>query len=173
MQPSKTPVRGNASRLLTSSAGQQRFAARLAKVREAYEAVCASNGAAAEAGDNSVWHDNFDYEENQRQMHQLARRFHDLEEALRRMEVVSAPAAPKQVGFGCVVTLEHADGRSERLVIGGYDDGDAALRRVAYTAPLASALLGAEPGDVRTFTAGGRERELVIVAIEAAREEEL
>jgi transcription elongation GreA/GreB family factor len=101
---------------LTTAAGQQRTASRLNKVRDAYDAVCASNGAAAEAGDNSVWHDNFDYEENQRQMHQLARRFRDLEDAMRRMEVVAAPSDPTKVCFGCVVIVETADGRSERLV---------------------------------------------------------
>ena len=173
MHPSKTITRSDGPRLLTSAAGQRRSASRLQKVRDAYEAVCASNGAAAEAGDNSVWHDNFDYEENQRQMHQLARRFRDLEDALRRMVVVPAPRDPAQVCFGCAVTVETEDGRIERLVIGGYDDGDADLHRIAYTTPLAQALLRAEPGDVRTFTAGGRERELTVIAIEAAHAEEL
>lgn len=173
MLTSKTTSRTEGPRLLTTAEGQRRAASRLKHVRDAYDAVCASNGAAAEAGDNSVWHDNFDYEENQRQMHQLARRHRDLEDAMRRMEVVAAPRDPVQVCFGCAVIVETSDGRTERLVIGGYDDGDADLHRIAYTAPLAQALMRAEPGEVRTFTAGGRERELTVLAIEAAHSEEL
>ncbi len=161
------------SRLLTTAAGYRRFVERVAKVRAAYDAVIASNGDAAEAGDNSVWHDNFAYEENQRQMHQLARRLRDLQDALRRLEVVDAPPSPARVGFGCAVVVEGDGGDAERLVIGGYEDGDPDLRRVAYTAPLALALLGAEPGDVRQVRVGGKARELTVVSIEVARAEEL
>jgi transcription elongation GreA/GreB family factor len=161
------------SRLLTTATGYRRFVARVAKVRAAYDAVIASNGDAAEAGDNSVWHDNFAYEENQRQMHQLARRLRDLQEVQRRLEVVAPSPSSARVGFGCAVVVEGEDGELERLVIGGYEDGDPDLRRVAYTAPLALALLGAEPGDARQVRVGGKARELTVVSIEPARAEEL
>ena len=109
MHPTKTASRMDGPRLLTTAAGQQRTASRLNKVRDAYDAVCASNGAAAEAGDNSVWHDNFDYEENQRQMHQLARRFRDLEDAMRRIR-----KAGKAAGY---LTPLEADAR--RMIAAG------------------------------------------------------
>lgn len=173
MSSPQNPVRTEEPRLLTTAAGRRRFVARIEKARAAYDAVCASNGDAAEAGDNSVWHDNFDYEENQRQMHQLARRVRDLQDALRRMEIMCAPQAPARVGFGCAVTLETDDGRVERLILGGYEDGDADLRRVSYTAPIAQALMRAEPGDTRVVSVGGRTRELTVVSVEAAHEEEL
>jgi transcription elongation GreA/GreB family factor len=63
--------------------------------------------------------------------------------------------------------------RVERLVIGGYEDGDPDLRRLAYTAPLALALAGAEPGDTRQVRVGGKARELTVLSIEPARAEEL
>lgn len=161
------------TRLVTTAAGYRRFVARIEKVRAAYDAVVATNGDAAEAGDNSVWHDNFAYEENQRQMHQLARRLRDLKECYRRLEVVTPPLAPTRVGFGCAVVVEHEEGELERVIIGGYEDGDTDLRRVAYTAPLALALLGAESGECRQVSVGGRVRELTVVSVERAREEEL
>jgi len=173
MTLSPPPPRPNDPRLLTTAAGYRRFAARLAKVRAAYDAVVASNGDAAEAGDNSVWHDNFAYEENQRQMHQLARRLRDLQDIQHQLEVVTPPTAFSRVGFGCAVVLEGEDGTVERIVIGGYEDGDPERRRVAYTAPLAVALLGAEAGDTRSVQVGGRTRELTVLSIEAAREDEL
>lgn len=162
-----------AQRLLTTPAGARRFTMRIEKVRAAYDAVVATNGDAAEAGDNSVWHDNFAYEENQRQMHQLARRLRDLQDTARRLEVLTPQAATTSVGFGSAVVVEDDDGDPERIVIGGYEDSDPDLRRVAYTAPLAQALLGATPGESRQVRVGGRTRELTVVSIERAREEEL
>lgn len=173
MSSPQHPVRVDETRLFTSPAGRRRLIGRIERVRAAYDAVCASNGDAAEAGDNSVWHDNFDYEENQRQMHQLARRVRDLQDALRRMELVDAPQAPSRVGYGCAVVLETEDERTERLVIGGYEDGDADLHRVSYTAPIAQALMGAEPGDTRVVRVAGRTRELTVMAVECAKESEL
>ncbi len=158
-------------RLFTTAEGYERFRHRLDRARAAYDAVTASNGEAAEAGDNSVWHDNFAYEENQRQMHQLARRVRDLTEAMRRLQVVVPPPSPSRVGLGSAVTVD--DGaRTERFVIAGYEDGEPERRRVAYTAPLASSLLGAEIGEVRAVSVGGRRRELEVISIEAASPEE-
>lgn len=164
---------GAGARLSTSAAGRRRFVARIEAAHRAYEEVCARNGEAAEAGDNSVWHDNFDYEENQRQMHQLARRVRDLQEALGRLDVVGAPRAPTRVGYGCAVTVERDDGRVERFVIGGYEDGDPSQKRVAYTTPMAQALMQAEPGDSRTLAVAGRSREYTVLSVAAAHEDEL
>ncbi len=81
-------------------AGRVRLRHRIHEARLAHEAICASNGEAAEAGDSSVWHDNFAYEENQRQMHQLARRVRTLEEILTSAaEVCSRPGAPARAGL--------------------------------------------------------------------------
>jgi transcription elongation GreA/GreB family factor len=169
MSSPQHPVRVDETRLFTSPAGRRRLIGRIERVRAAYDAVCASNGDAAEAGDNSVWHDNFDYEENQRQMHQLARRLRDLQDALRRMELVDAPQPH----------------RARRLRVRGRP-GD---RRRAHRAPrhrrlrrrrrgpaprllhgaLAQALMGAEPGDTRVVRVAGRTRELTVMAVEPAR----
>lgn len=158
--------------LYTTAGGHRRFLALVAHAHRAYEAVVASNGEAAEAGDSSVWHDNFAYEENQRQMHQLARRIRDLQDAARRLVVVTPSRAPVRVELGCAVTLEHPDGRRERLVIGGYEDSDPSLRRVACNTPIARSLVGAEPGEERSLP-GRPGRTVTVDAVEAAREEEL
>jgi transcription elongation GreA/GreB family factor len=172
MQPTTDTAPGDAP-LYTTERGYRRFLARIAKARADYDVVVASNSDAADAGDNSVWHDNFAYEENQRQMHQLARRVRDLEGLARRITVVPPRARFERVTVGCAVTLDDDEGRSERVVIGGYEDSDTAFRRVAYTAPLGQALLGAEEGDARTLQLAGRVREVTVITIEPARPEEL
>lgn len=160
--------------LYTTAAGRQRYFERVRAVRAQYDAVCASNEDAADAGDNSVWHDNFAYEENQRQMHALARRLRDMQACLSRMQVVSPPKDPTRVCLGSAVELENVDtGETRRWVIAGYEDGDLAAGRLSYIAPLARAVLGAEEGDERVLVVDGAKTRFEVVAIEAAEAGEL
>ena len=62
-------------------AGRKRLAERINATRAAYLARSAENPDALQSGDSSGWHDNFAFEENMRQMHQLARQVRDLVEA--------------------------------------------------------------------------------------------
>ncbi|MFM2152159.1 MAG: hypothetical protein RL199_594 [Pseudomonadota bacterium] len=155
-------------RLHTTKEGLARLRDRLAQAEAAYEKVCASNPEAAEAGDSSVWHDNFAYEENQRQMHQWACRVSDLRSQLARCALVEPKPSPDEVGVGTCVEVVDGDGRREQWSIAGWDDGDAAGRRVAYNSPLGRALLGARIGEQREVRLGSGVRELEVVAIAPA-----
>ena len=62
-----------------------------------------------------------------------------------------APAAPEdEVGFGSRVAFRHR-GRPSRIDIGGHDEADPARGRIAFSAPLARALMGAGVGDLVDF----------------------
>lgn len=158
-------------KLHTTAAGQRRLLRRLAESRARYDAICATNGEAADAGDNCVWHDNFAYEENQRQMHATARTVRDLEAALRTMVVVPVPPRPTRVALGTTVELEDQHGERHRWSIAGHEDGDAEARRISHTAPLAQALLGREPGDLVRWSLGGANLDLEILSVCATPEE--
>ena len=162
------------TRYYTTPAGLDRLQARITRARLAYLEVCASNHDAAGSGDSSVWHDNFAYEENQRQMHQLARRVRDLETLLASMTLVPpATEAPEKVRVGCTVVVTFLDDDSERrFFVGGYDDGDPDVGRVSYTATLTRAVLGAEEGESRWFEHAGRACDVEITTIEPAPERE-
>lgn len=164
----------SASNVFLTQAGLQRLRGRIAEARAAYLAICADNGAAAESGDSSVWHDNFAYEENQRQMHRLARRVRDLEELLGRAKVVPAcTQTPDRVQLGASVRISYAgEERETILYISGYNDGDPQSGRISYTSPLAMRLIGAQAGDVCTVPEGGRQRELQVVDVLPAPQEE-
>lgn len=66
------------------------------------------------------------------------------------------------VDFGTMVDLRH-NGRARTLTIVGDDEADPAAGLIAFSAPLARALNGAEVGDVLPF--GGRDDALEVVAI--------
>lgn len=160
-------------RLYTTPGGMARLRERLIHTRAAWFALCATNEDAAGSGDSSVWHDNFAYEENQRQMHQLAQRVRELEAYVDRMEVVpTCVVPPETVRVGSRVRVSLADDGQDRIfAIAGFADGDPAAGRVSYTSPLARSLVGAQEGDLRQVRVGCTTRDVEILEILAWDEE--
>jgi len=158
---------------LFTPAGYNRLLRRIKDAREAYNEVCKDNPAAREAGDSSVWHDNFAFEENQRLMHQLAHRVRDLERIMDRAEVIEpAREAPPKAVFGALVKYIVDDGKERTAFISGYDDGAPENGRISYNSPLGRRLLGAAPGDELELKIGPRTMLIEVIAIEPAPEEE-
>ncbi|MCE3250644.1 MAG: GreA/GreB family elongation factor [Geminicoccaceae bacterium] len=81
-------------------------------------------------------------------------------------EVSEPEAGADAVVFGAAVTVRRDDGTVLTFRIVGEDEADPAAGRIAWTAPVARALLGAEPGETRELPTG----EIEILAIEAAPE---
>lgn len=72
------------------------------------------------------------------------------------------PPADGSVGFSSVVDIRLM-GRLRTLHLVGDDEAEPAADRIAFTAPLAVALMGAEAGDVLPFN--GREDAIEVVAV--------
>jgi transcription elongation factor GreB len=102
-----------------------------------------------------------------RQLAGVQGRIEALEERLSSAQVVELKEAPPgEVSFGAMVTVRTATGEERRLTIVGVDEASIPQGRVAFTAPIARALLGHQVGDeVRLETARG-EQVLRIVSIE-------
>ncbi len=80
--------------------------------------------------------------------------------------LATAQLAPQATGeivaFGTSVTIEQ-DGKRRTLAIVGHDESDPAAGRIAFTAPLAAALMGSEVGD--EVEAPGPGNRMTVVAI--------
>lgn len=162
---------------LFTPGGLSRLDQRIRAARAAYQEVVDDNPAALEAGDNSGWHDNFAFEENQRQMHQFARRVRDLELLRQRARLAPLLASSDRVRVGTTVHFQFEDEDHARACwIAGYNDGDPERGRVSYNSPLGRALLGAEAGETREVLLTERRRVIQVlevglpVASEADRE---
>ncbi|MEO6580141.1 MAG: GreA/GreB family elongation factor [Sphingomicrobium sp.] len=59
---------------------------------------------------------------------------------------LAPPASGEVVALGTMVTIEQ-DGASRTLDIVGHDESEPAAGRIAFTAPLAKALIGCEVGE--------------------------
>ncbi len=94
--------------------------------------------------------------EYRRRLAIVAGRTRDLTARLASAEVVDTRRQPHdQVRFGASVTLRAVGGErageERRLEIVGIDEADAAHGRMAFTAPIARAILGRQVGDTVTL----------------------
>lgn len=106
----------------------------------------------------------------------LDQRLADLAERIAGARPVDpARVATDQVRFATQVTLRTLDGERpgevRRVQIVGVDEADPAAGRIAFTAPLARAVLGSEVGDVVTLETASGEEEIEVVAIEPLRDD--
>lgn len=76
-------------------------------------------------------------------------------------QLMESSESPERVTFGCSVTVERDDGRTQRFRIVGEDEADPAEGSISYVSPLARALLGKSVGDV--VTVSGAEIELTAI----------
>jgi transcription elongation GreA/GreB family factor len=100
----------------------------------------------------------------------IARASRDLRYWMQRRataQLLEPPDKPSQVGFATIVTILREDGRRITLAIVGEDEADPGAGRIAYTSPMARALLGRELGEFVEIPGGEAE----IVALEAIRPE--
>jgi transcription elongation factor GreB len=100
------------------------------------------------------------------QLAALSARLGELEQRLASAQCVEPVAGATVVRFASRVTLRDANARQQRYQIVGVDEADPGSGKLAFLAPLARALLGAEVGErVRLEKPGGSE-ELEVLSIE-------
>lgn len=76
------------------------------------------------------------------------------------------PGAGETVGFGCRVELL-MNGKPRTIELVGHDEADPASGMLAFTAPLARAVMGAEVGELVDF--GGKAGTVEVVGIAVTR----
>lgn len=109
--------------------------------------------------------------ERARRLAMLAGRIAALQERISSARLVELAARrPKGVRFGATVTLRIKRGGGAgaecRLTIVGVDEADAAQGRVAFTSPIARAILGRGEGETTVLHTAQGDDELEIVAID-------
>lgn len=78
-------------------------------------------------------------------------------------QLVEPPKAPTKVAFGTRVTVKRDDGRRQVFSIVGEDEADLEKGLIAYTVPIARALLGLEVGEEAELPGGNGE----VIGLEA------
>ena len=97
-------------------------------------------------------------------------RYWNLRHATARL-VTPSPDDPA-AQFGARVVYRAPEGETKTVVITGEDEADPAAGRLAYTAPVARALIGTAPGGSVTVQLGPREVELEVLRVEIPPDDE-
>ena len=84
------------------------------------------------------------------------------------MQIQPEAVSPSAAGFGTTLTIRRG-AQTRTLTIVGEDEADPATGLIAWTAPLALALDGAEPGDEIEFEAAGHLEPVTVLSVEAAK----
>jgi transcription elongation GreA/GreB family factor len=71
--------------------------------------------------------------------------------------LIEPPGQPKQVAFATSVTIRRDDGKTVTYSIVGEDEADLEKGLIAYSVPLARALLGNNVGDTVDIPSGEAE----------------
>ncbi|HVJ21936.1 MAG TPA: GreA/GreB family elongation factor [Polyangiaceae bacterium] len=97
---------------------------------------------------------------------QRALRLAELEARRASAVLVDVASQPRdEIRFGATVTVRGETGDERTFQIVGVDEADAAGGKIAFTAPLARALLGKKTGDAALVRAPRGEEELEVLVI--------
>jgi len=111
-----------------------------------------------------TFHDNFAFEDGERQQYMLSNRLRELIKIRNNSRVVNSSNGNK-VSIGRIITIrDEITGEKQTFKIGSYmvfRDQNA----ISYNAPLARCLMGAEVGEIREGTIGGKKRQFVVLQI--------
>lgn len=117
------------------------------------------------------WHDNYTFEETQRQLKMLLNLLGGLSKARERSQVVIPNANPTVAGVGTTVAFVDNEKRySDEISIGSYMVSKALmdLDFVSYESPLGALLLGSVVGETRIGKVGNREMNVTVTGISDA-----
>jgi transcription elongation factor GreB len=92
-----------------------------------------------------------------------------LAERIATAQVIVPDGTPEEVRFGTTVTFRHRTGplagRTLEIKIVGADEADVKEHRIAFTAPIARALIGKRVGEVAGLQLGPQSQQLEILKI--------
>lgn len=114
-----------------------------------------------------TFHDNFAYEEGERQQFMWSKQLRELVRIRNRSRIVE-PQKGRKVSIGSLVTTrDETTGEERRFKVGSYMtfgkyDGTV----ISYNAPLARMIIGAEVGDIREGTISGTKKVVMVTNIE-------
>ena len=119
---------------------------------------------AAGNGDRS---ENGDYLYGRKRMREIDRELAYLARRMKALRVVDPVSQTDRgkVWFGATVTIADEDDNQRVLTLVGDDEQDATTGRIGWSAPIARALRGASPGDLRRVVLPGGEKEWEVIAI--------
>ncbi len=127
----------------------------------------AQEGGESTRQSSETWHDNFPFEEAQRQFGLLARQLRDLVDLRKKAKEADFPPDTNIVGIGSIVTIQNTiTGEIKTLKIGSFAVfAETGEKIISYDSPLARIIMGAKVGEVKSGTIGKNDIKFKITEI--------
>ena len=139
------------------------------KLDEAIQKLKETQGQKAEAHDvgGDCWHDNFAFEELNRQEVMFNRQIADIRALQDQQVIVSSPTDDVHVQIGHIICLEDEDGSVREFRVTGYGETDlhSDPPSLEYGAPIISPFMGAEVGTEAYVQIRGEQVSLLLTEI--------
>ena len=142
--------------------GHKRYTERVAAVESKLDDLTRKNAEALEQGNQ--WHDNFAWEQLQREISQADHYLRELRRPLAQVRIVDYPASVDSVVLGCEVDVEQ-DGRRYTYQIVAYGDDDFESDKILYDTPLAQAIIDKRKGSMFTAKIVNRNMRICILDV--------
>jgi transcription elongation factor GreA len=114
------------------------------------------------------WHDNFAFEQAERDERLLANRLQELSEDYRVAKVVKETPDENVIEIGSTVEIElEGEARRQTFTIRGHSEGEPESGVISFDSPMGQALLGAGEGDVRAFEVEDSEHAVRVLRVTA------
>lgn len=118
------------------------------------------------AGQSHDWHDNFPFEQAQRDVELYASQARTLQERLSLARFIEPNQDTKNVHVGNTVIVHFSDTEEpERFTILGINDSDNKQGWISYTTPIAQAMLGRKAGETVVAETPAGDLDIKIVSI--------
>lgn len=116
---------------------------------------------------SETWHDNYGFEEADRERKRLAGTLEELKKVYAQAEVVEPSSRTNGISLGSKVIIQNIDTQEEKTVIvGSYmvlEKTDPS--EFSYAAPFVTSLMGASLGEVREIKIGEKISKMKIIQI--------
>lgn len=142
--------------------GKARLEGELAELRARRQELFQS---VQDANSNNEASDSGEYEELKEDLVYAEARVRELEQVLESAEIIPEGSTDGTIALGSHITVRHADGEVENLVLVSPEEASAANGRLSTQSPVGQALLGKVQGDTVTVVTPGGETTYTIEAV--------
>jgi transcription elongation GreA/GreB family factor len=142
----------------------EKLTALIGEVSDRIRVIGQEMGASCQEG-AETFHDNFAYEEGERQQRMWSTRLKELLDINRNAAIIEGSDPGQQVGIGSRVTIAEIETGEEKTVFIGSYQVFSNSGRISYNSPLGKMLLGGEEGEVVVGEIAGKEKKFEIVAV--------
>lgn len=143
--------------------------AEISKIADKIKEIGKEMGKSCQEG-AETFHDNFAYEDGERQQYMWSGRIRELIRIRNQVRVVLKPDNGDRVSLGTTVTVEDEDAGEVRTIkIGSYmvlAEQTGRQEVISYNAPLARMLVGKKVGEIGEATISGKRKSFLILKIE-------